>query len=72
MPYYFAKLFGYTLLSLTHLELGVLLANHIQATLAPDDLAVFTALLDGCLDFHSLYLFLFVSERNSSFCQIIR
>jgi hypothetical protein len=61
-----------TQLSLTHLELGVLLADHVQAAFAPDDLAVFAALLDGCLDFHSLICFLFVSERNSSLCQIIR
>ena len=72
MPYSCLKLLVTQLLTLAHLELGVLLADHVQTAFAPDDLAVFAALLDGGLDFHSLYLFLFVSERNSSFCQIIR
>ena len=52
-----------TQLSLTHLELGVLLADHVQAAFAPDDLAVFAALLDGCLDFHSLiFYYLYLKE----------
>ena len=60
----------YNRLSLTHLELGVLLADDVQAAFTPYDLAVFTALLDGCLDFHC-YEFLFVSERNSAFSKVI-
>jgi hypothetical protein len=51
---------------LAHLELGVLLADDIQAAFASDDLAIFAALLDGCLDFHNMDV-LFVSERYSAF-----
>jgi hypothetical protein len=50
---------------LTHLELGVLLADHVQTAFASDDLAILAALLDGCLDFH-IDEFLFVSERYSA------
>ena len=48
----------YNRLSLTHLELGVLLANDIQAAFASDDLAILAALLDGCLDFHIYEFFI--------------
>ena len=51
---------------MAHLELGVLLADDVQAAFASDDLAILAALLDGCLDFH-IYAFLFVSERYSAF-----
>jgi hypothetical protein len=37
---------------LAHLELGVLLADYVEAAFAPDNLAILAALLDGCLDFH--------------------
>ena len=48
------------LLSLAHLELGVLLADHVQTAFAPDDLAVFAALLDGGLDFHGSLIFFYL------------
>ena len=53
------------LLSLAHLELGVLLADDVEAAFALHDLAVFATLFDGCLDFH-ICEFLFVSERYSA------
>ena len=56
---------------MAHLEFRILLANDIQAAFALHDLAILTTLLDGCFNFHSVK-FLFVSERYSSFCQIIR
>jgi hypothetical protein len=56
---------------LAHLELGVLLADHIELALAADNLAILAALFDGCLDFHGIGI-LFVSEGYSSFGQIIR
>ena len=54
-------------LSLAHLKLRILLADHIKTTFTLYDLAVLAALLDGCFNFH-FRKFLFVSERNSSFC----
>jgi len=39
-------------LSLAHFQLGIFLANDIQAPLALDDLAIFASLFDGCSDFH--------------------
>ena len=59
------------LLSLTHLELRVLLADHVKTALTTNDLAILAALLDGCFDFHNNEI-LFVSERYSSLRQIIR
>ena len=58
-------------LSLAHFELGVLFADNIKTAFALYNLAILAALLDGCFYFHNMY-FLFVSERNSSFGQIIR
>ena len=59
------------LLSLTHLELRILLADHVEVAFAPYYLAILAALLDGCFDFHNIEI-LFVSERYSSLRQIIR
>ena len=59
--------YTFGLLSLAHFELGVLLADNVEAAFTPDDLAVFAALFDGCLDFHLRIFFLFVSESNSAF-----
>ena len=56
---------------MAHLELGVLLADDVEATFTPYDLAIFAALLDGCLYFH-IANFLFVSERYPSLGQIVR
>ena len=61
----------YNLLTLAHLELGVLLADDVQAAFTPHDLAIFAALLDGCLYFH-IVVFLFISERYPSLGQIVR
>ena len=53
----------YELLSLAHLELGVLLADDIKTTFASDDLAIITALLDGCFDFHiACYYYLYLKD----------
>jgi len=41
-------------LSLPLLETGILLVDHEQFTLATHDLAIDTALLDGCSYFHML------------------
>ena len=48
---------NYTL-TLAHLELGVLLADNVQAAFTPDNFAVFAAFLDGCLDFHRYLVFI--------------
>ena len=61
----------YNLLTLAHLELGVLLADDVETAFAPHYLAIVAALLDGCLYFH-IACFLFVSERYPSLGQIIR
>lgn len=45
-------------LTLTHLELRVLLADDIKTTFASDDLAIIAALLDGCFDFHIVNIFI--------------
>jgi hypothetical protein len=46
------------MLSLAHLELRVLLADDVEMAFTPDDLAIGTALLDGCLDFHIVNIFI--------------
>ena len=51
-------LFYKLLLSLAHLELRVLLADDINTAFASDDLAIITALLDGCFDFHIVNIFI--------------
>ena len=51
-------LFYKLLLSLAHLELRVLLADDIKTAFASDDLAIITALLDGCFDFHIVNIFI--------------
>ena len=50
------------LLSLTHLELRVLLANHVKATLTTNDFAILAALFDGCLDFHNTVIYLYLKD----------
>ena len=59
-------------LTLTSLELRVLLVDHIEATLTTYDLAVGSALLQGCSCLHILNDVLFVSEYDSAFRQIVR
>ena len=50
------------ILSLAPLELGVRLADDIEAAFAPDNLAIFAALLDGCLDFHIVGFYLYLKD----------
>ena len=57
-------------LTLSCLELGVLLVNHIEATLATYDLAVRGALLQRCSCFHIIDI-LFVSEYDASLREIV-
>ena len=59
-------------LTLTSLELRVLLVDHIEATLTTYDLAVGSALLQGCSCLHIWRVLLFVSEHDSAFRQIVR
>ena len=52
-------------LALTHLELGVLLVDKIQATLATNDLAIRSALFDRGSYFHSsmfVFFYLYLNE----------
>ena len=57
------NLFYKKLLSLAHLELGVLLADDIETAFASDDLAIIAALLDGCFDFHiACYFYLYLKD----------
>ena len=53
---FYLNFYDYTL-TLAHLELGVLLADNVQAALTPDNLAVFAAFLDGGFDFHRYLIF---------------
>lgn len=55
-------------LPLSLLVAGILFVDHEQLALTPDDLTIGAAFLYGCFNFHVL----FVSEYNSTFCQIIR
>ena len=57
----------YTILTLAHLELRVLLADDIKASFTLDDLAILAALFDGSFDFHYSND-LFVPEKYSSLC----
>ena len=50
------------MLSLTHLEFGILLADHVETAFALYDLAVLTALLDGCLYFHYRNFYLYLKD----------
>jgi len=53
------------LLSLTHFELRVLLADNVETAFASYDLAIFTALFDGCLDFHiMIFFYLYLKEMR--------
>lgn len=53
------------LLSLTLLKAGILFVNYIQNALATNNLAINTALFNGCSYFHDL---LFISKIYSSSC----
>ena len=44
-------------LSLSLLEAGILFVDHIQLALSSHDLAICTAFLNGCSNFHILFSF---------------
>ena len=52
------------MLSLTLLELGILLVNDVQASFPPDDLAFGTALFYRCSDFHVVIFLLTLLTSN--------
>ena len=48
------------MLSLTHFEFRILLANYINATFALYNLAIFAALFYGCFYSHCIVVFFFI------------
>jgi hypothetical protein len=52
-------------LTLTLLEAGILLVNHIQLTLPPHDLTIGAAFLNGCTYFHDESICLLSESWNS-------